>query len=77
MITKSDMGYLEACGYTKDATPLQLEAFMCDDLGLGNVVTSAKGLFHSVNFYAVTVEETSKNQLTSLFIDTLKRMGVN
>ena len=50
---------------------------MCDDLGLGNVVTSAKGLFHSVNFYAVTVEETSKNQLTSLFIDTLKRMGVN
>ena len=77
VITKSDMGYLEACGYTKDATPQQLEAFMCDDLGLGNVVTSAKGLFHSVNFYAVTVEETSKNQLTSLFIDTLKRMGVN
>lgn len=77
VLTKSDTGYLDACGFTKSATQKQLEAFICEDLGLSNVVSAAIGSFRSVNFYAVTVEESSQSQLTDLFVETLKRMGVN
>jgi hypothetical protein len=68
---KSDLGYLEALGHNPDV----VEIFMKNELGLSNLVNSAKKEFKHVNFFAVSA--ISDNQgLKSLFSELLKQQGV-
>jgi hypothetical protein len=68
---KADLGYLEAQGYKPD----KVKGFMQTELGLSNLINSAKNEFKHVRFFAVSA--LSDNQgLKSLFSELLKQQGV-
>jgi hypothetical protein len=74
---KADTGYLEACNYPISGEDLGIEQFMREELGLSNLVDAAKGSFRSVKFDISSVKPEFRGRLTSLFINTLKHLGVS
>jgi len=53
-----------------------IEKFICETLGLTNVVNTAKSRFRTVNFYAVSAIDPNTDHLKKLFTDILKQRGV-
>ena len=76
--TKADMGYFEAENLTrKGITEQQIENFIRNSLGLGNLVNSAKASFNSVHFFEVSVTDVDNSNLIQLFEFLLKQKGVS
>lgn len=74
---KKDLKYFEASGYKSDTiTPSEIERYICNDMGLNNVVYSAKAEFKSVGFYSVSTFSNDKGSLKYLFTEILKQQGV-
>lgn len=74
---KADLGYFEACGQSYKDVNLDIEHFMREELRLNNLIDAAMGSFHSVRFSASSVKPQYKDKLTTLFVDTLKKMGIS
>ena len=75
--TKADMGYLTDLGYMKNPTEEELERFMSTELGLSNLINSSRASFKSVHFYAVSVKDSDKSKLRSLFETLLLQRKVS
>lgn len=74
---KKDLGYLEVMGYSGDKhTNKDIEKFVCSDMGLNNVVNSARAEFKEVKFFAVSAISKNTDSLKTLFVETLKQRGV-
>ncbi len=75
--TKVDMGYLANSGYSQNPTEEEIERFLTFELGLANLVNSAKASFDSVSFYTVSAIETDKSALKNLFVKLLDQRNVS
>lgn len=74
---KKDLKYFEASGYNSNTiSSADIEAYLCNDLGLNNVVYSAKAEFKSVRFYSVSTFTKDNEDLDNMFTDILKQRGV-
>lgn len=74
---KNDLKYFEASNYNSaNISSSEIENYLCNDMGLNNLVNSAKAEFRTVNFYSVSTYTNYKNELKNLFIETLKKQGV-
>lgn len=74
--TKADMGYLSELGYSKSPSENEVERFMSTELGLSNLVNSARASFKNVHFYTVSAIESDKSKLKSLFVTLLEQRKV-
>lgn len=74
--TKSDMGYLPELGYSKTPDENEIERFMSTEMGLSNLINSARASFKNVHFYTVSVIESDKSRLSNLFISLLEQRKV-
>lgn len=76
--TKSDMGYVEADGLNrKELTEQDIERFIRNSLGLGNLVNAAKATFNSVHFFEISVKDKDDSKLKRLFEFIAKQQGVD
>lgn len=75
--TKADMGYLQACGYSLTPDEAGVEQFISAELGLTNLVNSARASFNEVHFYAVSAISSNKAGLRRLFSDLLNQRNVS
>ena len=73
--TKSDMGYFAELGYAQTLTEEDIERFLITELGLSNLVNSAKASFKSVRFFTSSALE-SDEKLRSLFVTLLEQRKV-
>ena len=74
---KKDKGYFEAVGYDSDSvTSKEIETFICYELGLNGLVSSAKAEFKTVTFYATSVISKNTDSLKYLFQNVLKQQGI-
>ena len=74
--TKTDMGYLPELGYSKTPGENEIERFISTELGLSNLINSARASFKNVHFYAVSAIESDKSKLKNLFITLLEQRKV-
>lgn len=74
--TKTDMGYLPELGYSKTPGENEIERFISTELGLSNLINSAKASFKNVHFYTVSAIESDKSRLKNLFITLLEQRKV-
>ena len=74
--TKTDMGYLQELGYSKTLAENEIERFLSIELGLSNLINSARASFKNVHFYAVSAIESDKSKLKNLFITLLEQRKV-
>lgn len=74
---KADMGYLQACGYSLTPDEAGVEQFISAELGLTNLVNSARASFNEVHFYAVSAISSNKAGLRRLFSDLLNQRNVS
>jgi hypothetical protein len=74
--TKTDMGYLPELGYSKTPSETEIEHFMSTELGLSNLINSARSSFKNVHFYAVSAIESDKSKLIDLFVKLLGQRKV-
>lgn len=74
--TKTDMGYLPELGYSKTLGENEIERFISAELGLSNLINSAKASFKNVHFYTVSAIESDKSRLKNLFITLLEQRKV-
>lgn len=74
--TKTDMGYLPELGYSKTPGENEIERFISAELGLSNLINSAKASFKNVHFYTVSAIESDKSRLKNLFITLLEQRKV-
>ena len=61
--TKTDMGYLPELGYSKIPEENEIERFISTELGLSNLINSARASFKNVHFYTVSAIESDKSRL--------------
>ncbi len=73
---KTDMGYLSELGYSQTPTESEIERFISTELGLTNLVNSAKASFRSVHFYTVSVMDSDMSKLKNMFVNFLAQRGV-
>lgn len=74
--TKADTGYLPELGYSKTPAEDEIERFLSTELGLSNLIDSAKAGFRSVHFYTVSAIESDKYRLKNLFVELLEQRKV-
>lgn len=74
--TKTDMGYLPELGYSKTPGENEIERFISTELGLSNLINSARAGFKNVHFYTVSAIESDKSKLKNLFIALLEQRKV-
>lgn len=74
--TKTDMGYLSELGYSKTPGENEIERFISTELGLSNLINSARASFKNVHFYTVSAIESDKSRLKNLFITLLEQRKV-
>jgi hypothetical protein len=74
--TKSDMGYLTELGYPIAYSENDIETFISTELGLSNLINSARASFKSVHFHAVSAIDCDKSKLTELFIKLLEQRKI-
>lgn len=74
--TKTDMGYLPELGYSKTPGENEIERFISTELGLSNLINSARASFKNVHFYIVSAIESDKSRLKNLFITLLEQRKV-
>lgn len=74
--TKTDMGYLPELGYSKTLGENEIERFISTELGLSNLINSARASFKNVHFYTVSAIESDKSRLKNLFITLLEQRKV-
>lgn len=74
--TKTDMGYLPELGYSKAPEENEIERFISTELGLSNLINSARAGFKNVHFYTVSAIESDKSRLKNLFITLLEQRKV-
>lgn len=74
--TKTDMGYLPELGYSKTPGENEIERFISTELGLSNLINSARASFKNVHFYTVSAIESDKSRLKNLFITLLEQRKV-
>jgi len=74
--TKTDMGYLSELGYSKTPGENEIEHFISTELGLSNLINSARAGFKNVHFYTVSAIESDKSRLKNLFIALLEQRKV-
>lgn len=74
--TKTDIGYLPELGYSKTPGENEIERFISTELGLSNLINSARASFKNVHFYAVSAIESDKSRLKNLFITLLEQRKV-
>lgn len=74
--TKTDMGYLPELGYSKTPGENEIERFISTELGLSNLINSARAGFKNVHFYTVSAIESDKSKLINLFIALLEQRKV-
>lgn len=74
--TKTDMGYLPELGYSKTPGENETERFISTELGLSNLINSARASFKNVHFYTVSAIESDKSRLKNLFITLLEQRKV-
>lgn len=74
--TKTDMGYLPELGYSKTPGENEIERFISTELGLSNLINSARASFKNVHFYTVSAIEPDKSRLKNLFITLLEQRKV-
>lgn len=74
---KSDMGYLQATGHGSDTSEAGIERFLTAELGLANLVNSARAAFKEVHFYAVSAISSDRTGLNRLFADLLAQLKVS
>ena len=74
--TKTDMGYLPELGYSKTPEENEIERFISTELGLSNLIDSARASFKNVHFYTVSAIESDKSRLKNLFIALLEQRKV-
>ena len=74
--TKPDMGYLPELGYSKTPGENEIERFISTELGLSNLINSARASFKNVHFYTVSAIESDKSRLKNLFITLLEQRKV-
>lgn len=75
--TKADMGYLQATGHGSDTSEAGMERFVTAELGLANLVNSARASFKEVHFYAVSAISPDHAGLKSLFTSLLGQLKVS
>ena len=71
------MGYLQATGHGSDTSESGMERFVSAELGLANLVNSARASFKEVHFYAVSAISPDHTGLKSLFSDLLGQLKVS
>ena len=69
--------YLQACGYSLTPDEAGVEQFISAELGLTNLVNSARASFNEVHFYAVSAISSNKAGLRRLFSDLLNQRNVS
>lgn len=74
--TKTDMCYLPELGYSKTPGENEIERFMSTELGLSNLIDSARASFKNVHFYTVSAVESDKTRLKNLFTTLLEQRKV-
>lgn len=74
--TKKDLGYLENSNYPRDLDEDMTKKFICEELGLSNMVNSLAD-FKSVGYAAVSATVKHKRSLEHLFMRILKQRGIN
>lgn len=74
--TKTDMGYLPELGYSKTPGENEIERFISTELGLSNLINSARAGFKNIHFYTVSAIESDKSRLKNLFITLLEQRKV-
>lgn len=74
---KSDTGYFRACGYSAQPSEKEIETFISKELGLTNLILSAKNYFNKVHFHEVSVVDNDKSKLRNLFLDILKQRHIS
>lgn len=74
--TKTDMGYLSELGYSITPGGNEIERFISTELGLSNLINSARASFKNVHFYTVSAIESDKSRLKNLFITLLEQRKV-
>lgn len=75
--TKTDMGYLSELGYPQNPSEDEIERFLSAELGLSNLINSARASFKNIHFYAVSAIESDKSRLKNLFIALLAQRDVS
>ena len=70
------MGYLPELGYSKTPGENEIERFISTELGLSNLINSARAGFKNVHFYTVSAIESDKSRLKNLFITLLEQRKV-
>lgn len=75
--TKTDMGYLSELGYPQNPSEDEIERFLSTELGLSNLINSARASFKNIHFYAVSAIESDKSRLKNLFIALLAQRDVS
>ncbi len=75
--TKTDMGYLPELGYSKAPSEDEIERFLSTELGLSNLINSARASFKNVHFYTVSAIESDKSRLKNLFVALLAQRNVS
>lgn len=74
--TKTDMGYLPELGYSKTPEENEIERFISTELGLSNLINSARSSFKNVHFFMVSAIESDKSRLKDLFVKLLEQRKV-
>lgn len=74
--TKTDMGYLPELGYSKTPEENEIERFISTELGLSNLINSARSSFKNVHFFTVSAIESDKSRLKVLFVKLLEQRKV-
>lgn len=74
--TKTDMGYLTELGYSKAPAENEIEGFMRAELGLSNLINSAKSSFKKVRFFSVSAITSDTSGLNYLFVSLLEQRKV-
>ena len=75
--TKTDMGYMTDLGYSKSPSAEEIERFMWTEMGLSNLINSAKGSFKSVSFYTVSAIDSNETKLRNMFVELLNQRKVS
>lgn len=74
--TKTDMEYLPELGYSKTPEENEIERFISTELGLSNLINSARSSFKNVHFFTVSAIESDKSRLKDLFVKLLEQRKV-
>ena len=74
--TKKDLGYLENSNYPCDLDEAMTKKFICEELGLTNLVNSLAD-FKSIGYAVVSATTEDKRALQELFLRVLRQRGIH